>query len=480
MIAHKPQVLSQIRRGHPLAEGLIGCWLFNEGSGNKTYDISGNGWDGQFTPNFNPDLHWRGSPYGWCADCGSFGDDRYVEIAPGIEGPLEQIQEATNQCTIAGWANFEDYGATREFALFAEERLTASNEVYTLGTYPSTNEWRWYVYGGSDLRAPCSFGYHFLAGSIGPAGQKLYVDGVLVASNAGSTSMYEHAYGTGNTCIGNEPNSNHDGCIDPVWVNLWNRQFEDSEIAQLYAEPYAFMQPVGLPSWLGGALAAAQTYNHVSGGEYIFGGGQVINAALFSVSGGEIIFNGGQVPSLDMYVASGGEYIWGGGQVPNLDMSAVSGGEYVFDGGQVAQSNLNTTSGGVFVFGGGQVTQLDMVATSGGETIFGGGEVASLDMAVISGGAFVFDGGQVVNVQMVVTSGGTYIFEGGAPARGPWHNVSGGEYIFGGGAATVYDEVFLRFHVEGFPGSKVFIGAPLLRKILGTAGPTKFTGKPTS
>ena len=28
---------------HPLAQGLVGCWLFNEGSGDKVNDLSGNG-----------------------------------------------------------------------------------------------------------------------------------------------------------------------------------------------------------------------------------------------------------------------------------------------------------------------------------------------------------------------------------------------------------------------------------------------------
>jgi len=29
--------------GHPLAKGLVGCWLANEGSGSRAFDVSGYG-----------------------------------------------------------------------------------------------------------------------------------------------------------------------------------------------------------------------------------------------------------------------------------------------------------------------------------------------------------------------------------------------------------------------------------------------------
>jgi hypothetical protein len=39
----KPPFGTPLNRGHPFARGLVGCWLFNEGSGNKAYDSSGYG-----------------------------------------------------------------------------------------------------------------------------------------------------------------------------------------------------------------------------------------------------------------------------------------------------------------------------------------------------------------------------------------------------------------------------------------------------
>ncbi len=39
----KPVRGIQLNRSHPLARGLVGCWLFNEGTGTKVHDLSGNG-----------------------------------------------------------------------------------------------------------------------------------------------------------------------------------------------------------------------------------------------------------------------------------------------------------------------------------------------------------------------------------------------------------------------------------------------------
>ena len=44
----KPVLGSQLQLGHPLARGLAGCWLMNEGSGDKVSDLSGNDNTGTF------------------------------------------------------------------------------------------------------------------------------------------------------------------------------------------------------------------------------------------------------------------------------------------------------------------------------------------------------------------------------------------------------------------------------------------------
>jgi len=49
MSYQKPPIGSKINFGHSLARGLIGCWLFNEGSGDKVFDYSGQSNHGTIT-----------------------------------------------------------------------------------------------------------------------------------------------------------------------------------------------------------------------------------------------------------------------------------------------------------------------------------------------------------------------------------------------------------------------------------------------
>jgi len=45
---YKPPLPVCINWEHPLARGLVGCWLFNEGGGNTVFDLSGYGNHGSF------------------------------------------------------------------------------------------------------------------------------------------------------------------------------------------------------------------------------------------------------------------------------------------------------------------------------------------------------------------------------------------------------------------------------------------------
>lgn len=55
-LVQKPMLGTPINWTHPLSHGVLGCWLMNEGSGDRIYDSSGNGSDGtlqadaKFTP----------------------------------------------------------------------------------------------------------------------------------------------------------------------------------------------------------------------------------------------------------------------------------------------------------------------------------------------------------------------------------------------------------------------------------------------
>jgi hypothetical protein len=45
----KPPLGAQLDWSNPINKSLVGCWVFNEGSGNLVRDLSGNGRDGTLT-----------------------------------------------------------------------------------------------------------------------------------------------------------------------------------------------------------------------------------------------------------------------------------------------------------------------------------------------------------------------------------------------------------------------------------------------
>ena len=63
----KPLFGTPLNLGHPLAQGLVGSWLLNEGSGNKAYDSSGQVNHGTLVNISNPPT----STSGWAA--GAYG-----------------------------------------------------------------------------------------------------------------------------------------------------------------------------------------------------------------------------------------------------------------------------------------------------------------------------------------------------------------------------------------------------------------------
>lgn len=58
----KPQKFRYPIKGHPLARGLVGCWLMNEGCGSSIFDSSGNAKTGTFIDN----VAWVQGKFGPC------------------------------------------------------------------------------------------------------------------------------------------------------------------------------------------------------------------------------------------------------------------------------------------------------------------------------------------------------------------------------------------------------------------------------
>ena len=110
----KPRPFRKPNLGHPLAKGLVGYWLMNEGTGNTVQDLSGNGHTGTFVN----ETVWDAGKFGSCL---SFdGTDDYVNI-----NSIKDTVQNDTEGTMSAWFYADTIGS--------EEDQTALS--FTLGTW---------------------------------------------------------------------------------------------------------------------------------------------------------------------------------------------------------------------------------------------------------------------------------------------------------------------------------------------------------
>ncbi len=224
----KPVRGIRLNKSHPLARGLVGYWLLNEGSGNKVGDLSGNGNTGTFT----------GTAPSWSA--GKFGS---AVLLPGTDEHIDLNKNfgfgATtgSPFTLLIWFNTSNTGV----AGILIGRYDGTTDLLQMGI--STADNLRVAYGHSpfdtivstqtvqDGELHCGV-FTFSSGGVG----NLYLDGVLVGTDASANNAFID--GT-ELHIGNRGGDNADpldGLIDHAMI--YNRALSASEIALLYREPF--------------------------------------------------------------------------------------------------------------------------------------------------------------------------------------------------------------------------------------------------
>ena len=236
----KPWPYQQINTAHSLAKGLVGCWVMNEGSGDKVFDLSGNGNHGiitgaVWTPN-GLDFEDSGSTY--------------------ITIPDSSILDITDAITVSAWIILE---SSSDLHTIIEKGYNSGegNEPYVLrydhigaelhfGTYDGTEvevEWtRTGTHGLNEL-------IHVVARFDGST-YKLFTNGIERASTTNSQKISisgEDLY-IGCSYVDGITRK-FDGIIDNV--SLYNRALTHSEIKQLYINPYTMFESVFDPALFG-------------------------------------------------------------------------------------------------------------------------------------------------------------------------------------------------------------------------------------
>ncbi len=232
----KPPLQSRINWQHPLAENLTACYLMNEGGGNTLYDIASNN-TGAFVNN----THWIAGLNDPAIDFDGTND--YINLGNFLGAGISSLTVAIwfkpdiltgRHILINQWGDSGDRVFTLEYGTAGDGKLeftisktgaaffrasedvgsiTASIEYNIVGVYDNSNV---LVYADGQLR------------KLGAS-----VSGNLFNEEVEPIKIGEMSTGGGAY--------DYNGTFDKayIWVN---RAFSAGEIAQLYREPYCFIE----------------------------------------------------------------------------------------------------------------------------------------------------------------------------------------------------------------------------------------------
>ena len=231
----KPLLGRQINWAHPLARGLVACWLFNEGSGNKVYDIASHKYDLDFINN----PIWSPGKFGHSILLDD-GDSEHLgfsgQIITDYPFALAAWFNTDNNTDRQHIISFGDASANVEFAALEIEndagddvvhceirQIDATTSVSTLTEF-SLNTW------------------HFaLVNFISTSNRNIFLDAGGKATNTASEnfpSLYDLvSIGSLNRLT---PIRYFSGKIDLPMI--WNRTLTDNEVEWLFREPTAMFQ----------------------------------------------------------------------------------------------------------------------------------------------------------------------------------------------------------------------------------------------
>jgi len=245
MSAFKPLPCTQLNLDHPLSRGLVGCWLMNENSGNKTHDYSYQGNTGTLSGFNDPPIAtsgWNAGPHGGALAFDKVDD--YIDTG-------KQILSGSDDFTII--CLLKSNGIQNTYSIPISQGHASFNGIAFQHGYPSATNMNLILGNGTGWPGPY-FGYnantdftwkHLVATKKGTT-FTTYKDGIYMES-----ASRVLIYGAFNFTIGQDTiNAGRfwNGLISSV--SIYNRALSAEEIAYLYAFPYCMFEQEIFPAWL--------------------------------------------------------------------------------------------------------------------------------------------------------------------------------------------------------------------------------------
>ena len=230
---------AQINWGHPLARGLIACWLFNEGGGDPI-DLSQLPRRATITDRTN--MKWSaGAGESGLRQLANTGTTRGVTLSPTLS--LLTSSTFSVETRIVPTSVGDSYGALLTYG--------TSRGMWFRGALLQNS---WFV--GTDhlnTTAITAGTLHtYLATIASGTNLSWYLDGKADGTATITDVNYDFE------AIGNDTSSEtFDGLV--VFTRVWNTLLSPAAALWLHAEPYAFLQPVIRRRWFVPAAAGAPT-----------------------------------------------------------------------------------------------------------------------------------------------------------------------------------------------------------------------------
>ena len=232
----KPTRGLRLNKSHTLTRGLVSLWLMNEGSGNKVFDLSGNGNIGTLKVN----THFVPGKYGSALDFDGISGD-YVDFAEKFKF------NSNDEFTVSiSFNSAQETGVVQ--AIIGKRRAIAGS--WALWYIGSGGLLYFELNGDTVLREQISVAgvsanaWHYVSITYKNTVMKIYVDGVLKDEGAYTDSGN---FDNNLFAIGKSPSSTSYflGLVDHGMI--YNRALSASEIALLYREPFCvFENPIRL------------------------------------------------------------------------------------------------------------------------------------------------------------------------------------------------------------------------------------------
>jgi hypothetical protein len=251
----KPRPFRKPKKGHWATKNLVGCWLMNEGSGDKVYDLSGNNKTGTFFG----DTHFVPGKFGPCINLDGDGD--YVGIAD-LSSPLE-----TTNFSVCLWLQNDLTDADgKSRPILSNFAGTDSFEITWMGAGAYDEQFCARLYNSTptlhsvySLQNDIDTDWHFIAVTLDGSYLTLYKDGILQNATAfsGSVRNGENTYR-----IGSDGSANYwTGSIDVL--SIYNRTLSPSEIVELYREPFCMLDYEPIELWAAATIGGAPPVGNV-------------------------------------------------------------------------------------------------------------------------------------------------------------------------------------------------------------------------